>query len=70
MTTPGNQGNSKAASRDLSEPPVMRVIGVIDGLPVVKSNWLRDGKAVSKRLLSQLDDLGITIVDEPADYVI
>lgn len=71
MTTPGNRsGSTSGSTKSLAEPPVMRVVGHLDGMPVLKAPWLDGSKPVSNRLLNQLDDLGITIEDNPSDYVL
>lgn len=68
------------SQENLAEVPVARVIGRVDGPTaatkgdnaryMVKLPWKRKAANLSKPSMKVLDELGITVIDKPDEYII
>lgn len=59
-----------AESATRMDPPVVTVVGVIDANYAIKLPWLDQAKFASQRLVGQLADLGMKVIDDKEQYVI
>lgn len=71
VTTPKQDAKPAADKPENKEPakaPTMTVIGLMDNLYVITAEWMSGARQVSPRLLNQLDELGINVVDDKRQY--